>query len=129
VLKELKQKEEEIGRRLSNAVERTRMEESIIGGCPICKTGKLLTIWSKKTGKRFVGCTNHFKGLCNTSFALPQKGTIKVHSRNCSGCGWPTVQVRTGGRRTWILCFNPDCALKERGERRFAMSDMRQKSR
>jgi DNA topoisomerase-1 len=130
VLKELKQKEGEIGERLSNAVERTRLEESIIGACPICKTGKLLTIYSKKTGKRFVGCTNYFKGLCRASFALPQKGTIKVHGRNCGGCGWPTVQVRTGGRRTWILCFNPDCALKEgKRERRIAMSDMRQKSR
>jgi DNA topoisomerase-1 len=129
MIKELKQKEVEIGEQLSNAVEKTRLEENIIGGCPVCKTGKLLTIYSKKSGKRFVGCTNYFKGLCRASFALPQKGTIKVHSKNCSGCGWPTVQVRTRGRRTWVLCFNPDCTFKEgRGERRIAMSDMRQKS-
>jgi DNA topoisomerase-1 len=129
VMKKLKQKEAEIGERLSNAVERTKLEESIIGGCPICKTGKLLTIYSRKTGKRFVGCTNYFKGLCKASFALPQNGTLKVHDRTCSRCGWPTYQVRTGARK-WILCFNPDCALKEeKRERRRAMSDMRQKSR
>ncbi|HVP16268.1 MAG TPA: DNA topoisomerase I [candidate division Zixibacteria bacterium] len=127
VLTEIRQKEGEIGERLSNAVERTRLEESIIGPCPVCKTGKLVTIHSKKTGKRFVGCTNYFRGLCRASFALPQKGTIKVRGRNCRGCGWPTVEVRTGGKRTWVLCFNPDCTLKEgKRERGIATSDMQQ---
>jgi DNA topoisomerase-1 len=126
VLEELKQKEGEIGERLGDAVERTRLEESIIGACPICKTGKLVVIHSRKTGKRFVGCTNYFKGLCKTSYALPQKGTVKLHGRSCSGCGWPTVQVRRGGRRTWALCFNPECTLKEeRGERGIGVSNMR----
>jgi len=130
VLKEIRQKEGEIGERLSNAVARTRLEESIIGPCPICKTGKLVTIRSKKTGKRFVGCTNYFRGLCNASFVLPQKGTIKVNGRNCRGCGWPTVQVRTGGKRAWVLCFNPDCPLKEgKRDTGIAMSYMRQKGR
>jgi DNA topoisomerase-1 len=125
VLKELKQKEGEIGERLSSAAERARLEERIIGACPICKTGKLLLIYSKKSGKRFVGCTNYFKGLCKASFALPQRGTIKLHSRNCSGCGWPTVQVRMRGRRTWVLCFNPDCPSKEeKRKRRIEMSNM-----
>jgi DNA topoisomerase-1 len=129
VLEEFKQKEGEIGERLSNAVERTRLEENIVGACPICKTGMLVMIYSKKTGKRFVGCTNYFEGICKASFALPQKGTIKLHGRNCSGCGWPTVQVRTAGRRTWVLCFNPDCIFKEeQRERRIAMSNMRQRS-
>jgi DNA topoisomerase-1 len=126
VLEELKQKEGEIGERLGNAAERTRLEESIIGACPVCKTGKLVIIHSKKTGKRFVGCTNYFEGLCKTSYPLPQKGTVKLHGRNCSGCGWPTVQVRTGGRRTWASCFNPECTLKEeRRERGIGMSNMR----
>jgi len=130
VLKEFRQKEEEIGERLGNAVERARLEESLIGACPICKTGKLVMIHSKKTGKRFVGCTNYFKGLCKVSFALPQRGTIKLHGRSCSVCGWPTVQVRTRGRRSWVLCFNPDCPLKEeKRQRRIEMSNMQQRSR
>jgi DNA topoisomerase-1 len=130
VLKEFKQKEEEIGERLSNALERTRLEEKIIGACPICKTGKLVTVRSKKTGKRFVGCTNYFRGLCRASFAIPQKGTIKVNGKNCGGCGWPMIRVRTRGRRIWILCFNPDCALKKgKVERGIAMSNMGQKRR
>jgi DNA topoisomerase-1 len=130
VLGELKQKEEQIGERLSNALERTRLEESIIGACPICKTGKLVTIRSKKTGKRFVGCSNYFRGLCRASFAIPQKGIIKVNGKNCRGCGWPTIQVRTERRRVRILCFNPDCALKKgKAERRIAMFNVRQRNR
>jgi DNA topoisomerase-1 len=112
VLKELKQRENEIGERLAEAVERTRLEENVVGACPVCKTGQLAIIFSKKTGKRFVGCTNYFKGLCKVSFALPQKGTIKLHRRNCVSCGWPTVQVRTEKRRKWVLCFNSHCPLK-----------------
>jgi DNA topoisomerase-1 len=125
VLEEFNQKEREIGERLGNAVERTWLEESIIGACPICKTGKLVVIHSRKTGKRFVGCTNYFKGLCKTSYALPQRGTVKLHGRSCRGCGWPTVQVRTVGRGTFAVCFNPECALKEeREERGIGMSNM-----
>jgi DNA topoisomerase-1 len=129
VLKELKQKEGEIGERLGIAAERARREEAIIGACPICKTGNLLMIYSKKTGKRFVGCTNYFKGLCKASFALPQKGTIKLQGRNCPRCGWPTIKVRKGGTRAWVLCFNPDCSLKgEKRERRIEMPNMQQRS-
>jgi DNA topoisomerase-1 len=125
VVKKLKEKEEEIGEHLSNALRRTVLEESIIDACPICKTGELVIIYSRKTGKRFVGCTNYFKGLCKASFAIPQRGTIKPHGRNCRGCGWPTVQVRIGGRRPWVLCFNPDCPLREeRRQRRIEMSSM-----
>ena len=116
VLKELKQKELRIGERLSNAFEKTRLEESVIGACPSCKTGKLLVIYSRKTGKRFVGCTNYFTGLCKTSFALPQRGTIRLNGGKCSACGWPTLQVRMRGK-TCVLCFNPDCVSKE-GKRR-----------
>jgi DNA topoisomerase-1 len=130
VAKKLKQKEREIGERLSRAVERTRLEESAVGACPICKTGKLVIIYSKKTGKRFVGCTNYFEALCKASFPLPQKGPIIMHRKNCRGCGWPTVQVRTGGRGTRALCFNPDCPLKEeKKERGIELSNMRQRSR
>jgi DNA topoisomerase-1 len=130
VLKEFKQKEREIGERLGGAMERTRLEESVIGECPTCKTGKLVMIYSKKTGKRFVGCTNYFEGLCKASFALPQKGTIKLRRRNCSACGWPTIEVRTGIRRAWVLCFNPDCQLKqEKRGTRVEMPNMQQGSR
>ena len=113
-LEELKEKEEEIGEQLSKAIKRARLEDRIVGTCPICGTGKLMILYSRKTGKRFIGCTNYFKGVCNASFPLPQKGTVTPLRRNCRECGWPLVQVRIKGKRPWTLCFNPNCPSKER---------------
>jgi len=126
VVEELKGKEKTIGEQLSSAIKRARLEERTIGTCPVCNTGKLMTLYSRKTGKRFVGCTNYFKGLCKTSFPLPQKGTVRPLGKNCRGCGWPVVQVRIKGRRPWTLCFNPKCSLKEERTKRVEMSNMQQ---
>jgi len=125
VVEELKEKEKTIGEQLSNAIKRARLEERIIGMCPVCNTGKLMTLYSRRTGKRFVGCTNYFKGLCKTSFPLPQRGTVRPLGKNCRGCGWPTVQVRIKGRHPWTLCFNPECPLKEERRKRIEMQSMR----
>ncbi len=119
LLEGFKEREETIGQALSNAVKRAKMQERIVGNCPICGTGQLMILYSRRTGKRFIGCTNYFKGLCKTSFPLPQKGTVKPARRNCRSCGWPLVQVRIKVRRPWMLCFNPSCPLKE--ERRWRL--------
>ncbi|MEM3457989.1 MAG: DNA topoisomerase I [Candidatus Bathyarchaeia archaeon] len=124
VVTELKTKEKIIGEQLSNAIKKSRIEERTIGTCPICNTGKLMILYSRKTGKRFIGCTNYFKGLCKTSFPLPQRGTLKPLGRNCRGCGWPTVQVKIKGRRPWTLCFNPQCPLIEERKKRIEMRNM-----
>jgi DNA topoisomerase-1 len=113
VLEALRRKENIIGERLSNATKNLRLEDRTIGTCPACKTGKLVTLYSRRTGKRFVGCTNYFKGSCRASFPLPQKGAIRPLWKNCRRCGWPMVHVRIKGRRTWTLCFNPECSLKK----------------
>jgi len=113
ILEELKRREGEIGQVLSEAVRKTRMQERIVGGCPTCETGKIMILYSRRTGKRFLGCTNFFKGTCKTSFPLPQNGTLKPARRSCGACGWPTIQVRIKGRRPWTLCFNPNCPSKE----------------
>jgi len=124
VAEELKGKEKIIGEQLSNAIKRARLEERTIGICPVCNTGKLMTLYSRRTGKRFVGCTNYFKGLCKTSFPLPQRGTVRPLGKNCRGCGWPTVQVRIKGRRPWTLCFNPMCPLKEERRKKIELQNM-----
>ncbi|MEM3578713.1 MAG: DNA topoisomerase I [Candidatus Bathyarchaeia archaeon] len=113
VVEELKNKEKVIGEQLSNAIKKARLEERIVGQCPICGTGTLMILYSRRTGKRFIGCTNYFKKQCNAAFPLPQRGVARPIGRNCRGCGWPTVQVRIKGRRPWNLCFNPKCPLKE----------------
>jgi len=112
LLEGFKWKEKTIGQALSEAIRRARMQERIIGNCPHCGTGKLMILYSRKTRKRFIGCTNYFHGLCKTSFPLPQKGTAKPAWKNCRACGWPLVHVRIKGRRPWMLCFNPDCPAK-----------------
>lgn len=113
-LEEFKTRETVMGETLSAAIKRARMEERIIGQCPDCGTGQLMILYSRKTGKRFIGCTNYFKGKCKTSFPLPQRGTVKPARRSCRACGWPLLDVRVKGRRPWALCFNPNCPLKEK---------------
>ncbi len=112
-LEQFKEKEGPIGEALSNAIKRARMQERIVGDCPTCGTGTLMILYSRKTKKRFIGCTNFFKGVCKTSFPLPQRGTVKPMGKTCSSCGWSMVRVQIKGRRPWRLCFNPDCPLRE----------------
>ena len=116
LLDAFKEREEAVGKQLDNALERSRLEERIIGVCPVCKTGKLITNYSRKTGKRFVGCTNYFKGSCKTSFPLPQRGTVRSTGKTCLTCGWPTVEIHTT-KQPWILCFNLECPSKTGNER------------
>jgi DNA topoisomerase-1 len=112
LLATFKDEEMVIGEQLGEALERAKLEERIIGTCPVCKTGKLVINYSRKTRKRFIGCTNYFKGLCKTSFPLPQRGTIWPTQKTCPACGWPNVEVHMK-RRQWVLCFNPRCPPKQ----------------
>jgi DNA topoisomerase-1 len=128
VTEELKQKERIIGEQLSTAIRKARLEERTIGACPICNTGRLMILYSRRTGKRFIGCTNYFKGSCKTSFPLPQRGAVKPLGRHCRGCGWPTVHVQMRGKRPWTLCFNPKCPLKEERRKKIELQNMRERN-
>ena len=86
-LEQFKENEERIGESLTKAIKRAQSQERIVGKCPNCGTGKLAIIYSRKTRKRFIGCTNYFNGLCTTSFPLPQRGTVKPVRSNCKACG------------------------------------------
>ena len=113
LLTELKKHQEPLGEELSEAVRKARMQQRIVGDCPVCGTGKLVILHSRRTGKRFLGCTNYFKGICRTSFPLPQKGTVKPARRSCRSCGYPMIQFRMKGKRPWTFCIKPDCFSKE----------------
>ncbi len=128
MLEELKQREAVIGEALSNAIKRSRMQERIVGDCPTCHTGKLMILYSRKTRKRFIGCTNYFKNVCQTSFPLPQRGTVKPLHRPCKGCGWPTLIVKMRGRRPWTLCFNGSCPKKEERRKRLEMRSLQKRN-
>jgi len=110
----LKQKQSEIGLQLGQQIKQTQLNnKQTIGNCPKCQTGKLDIIRSKKTGKRFVGCTNFFEGLCSTSFPLPQTGAIKPLATPCKTCGYPIVKVLIKSKQPWNLCLNSNCPSKE----------------
>jgi DNA topoisomerase-1 len=118
VTAKLKENEQVIGARLSQALMKAKLEERIIGACPTCQSGKLVILRSRKTGKRFIGCTNYFEGTCRTAFPLPQRGLVKPSGKPCRGCGWTTVRVWMKGKRPWNLCFNPKCPLKKSGAKK-----------
>jgi DNA topoisomerase-1 len=116
VTMELKEKEALIGQHLSLAIRKFRLDERTIGKCPKCQSGKLVILRSKKTGKRFVGCTNYFEGKCNAAYPLPQTGSIKA-SGICKSCGSPTIRVWVRTKRPWNLCINPICPSKREPEK------------
>jgi DNA topoisomerase I len=103
--------ERAIGAELGRAAQAASQAKSVLGRCPVCGNGSLRVIRSKKTGKRFVGCTNYSSG-CRASAPLPQKGTVRATSRPCRHCSWPIVYVY-GGRFPWRLCVNPGCPGKK----------------
>ncbi|MCL4437311.1 MAG: DNA topoisomerase I [Thaumarchaeota archaeon] len=109
----IKDAEEEIGVEMTEAITKTVREMNSLGPCPKCKTGTLHVIRSKKTHKRFVGCSNYQQGGCNASAPLPQKGTLTIPGKSCPTCGWPIVYVRFG-RYPWRLCINMNCPTKEK---------------
>lgn len=113
-LEQFKKNESAIGKILSQAVRKAQIQRNVIGKCPVCGTGDLTIIYSRKTKKRFIGCTNYFKGVCETSFPLPQHGKIKASKSKCKACGWPQVLVWSRGKKPWSLCFNLNCSLKNK---------------
>jgi DNA topoisomerase-1 len=112
VTSELKEKETVVGEQLSLPLQKSKLEEKTVGTCPKCIGGKLMILRSKKTGKRFVGCTNYFESKCNTAFPLPQSGTIKPLQSVCKSCGSPMVPVYLRPKQLWKLCLNPNCPSK-----------------
>lgn len=101
---------EEIGLELKSAIRETALENKTLGVCQKCKDGSLIIIYNRKTGKRFVGCTNYKNG-CNFIAPLPQKGTLQNTGKVCDKCGWPVIQLRNG-RIFWKFCINPECPSK-----------------
>jgi DNA topoisomerase-1 len=114
VTEQLKENESVIGERLSQALMKARLEERVVGACPVCKSGQLAILRSRTSGKRFIGCTNYFEGTCKTSFPLPQKGVVKPTGTVCRSCGYPTVRIWIRSNRPWNLCINPSCPTKKK---------------
>ena len=85
-----------------------RVDETL-GKCP--ESGHDLIIRrSRKTRKRFVGCTGYPE--CKVTYPLPQRGEIIPLGTTCEACGSPEIKV-LGGKRPWITCIDMDCPKKQ----------------
>ncbi|UCG37414.1 MAG: DNA topoisomerase I [Candidatus Bathyarchaeota archaeon] len=125
----LENKHETVSNTLKEAIFEIKPRKHVIGNCPYCGTGRLIIIRSRKTGKRFLGCSNFFKGICTTSSPIPQKGVLKPTGRLCKACNWPTLMVYRRRKRPWTLCPNPACTEKARRRNRVEMHNLWKRGR
>lgn len=110
VLEDFKKNQSKIGEALSKAYISFKKEQKFIGKCPDCGND-LKIVTSRRTGKRFVGCSGYSKG-CRFSTPLPQSGYIKGLNKACDICGFPLIAVRF--KKKWFTsCTNMKCPSKE----------------
>jgi DNA topoisomerase-1 len=105
VMKVLELRKEEVAGEIRLGIR----EGKIIGKCPKCG-GDLRIVRSRKTKKRFVGCSNYPN--CDQAYPLPQRGEIIPLNELCEECGAPKIKVLNKGSRPWILCIDPNCPSK-----------------
>jgi len=110
VLEEFEEHKDDIGKELSKAYIYSKRKAKMIGDCPKCGH-EMKIITSKRTGKRFVGCSNYPK--CHKGFPLPQHGNIKPLHTKCKECGLPEIQVFLKAKRPYTMCINHECKTKE----------------
>ncbi len=87
------------------------LQQYVFGKCPK-SGGNLRLIVSKKTHKRFVGCSDYPK--CHFGMPLPQSGYFFISPQICTKCGIHMIEWKgKEGRRTYIFCVNPACKPKK----------------
>lgn len=112
-LEAIKEREGEIGRSLSREAVSALALRRVVGDCLACGTGRLTIIYSRKSGKRFIGCSNYSQGRCSYSAPLPQRPyAVRPTRAMCRACGWPVLVVFKRGFRPWRLCVNTACPAK-----------------
>ena len=112
-----KEKEIEIGRQITDAVlisqNKQKLQQTVLGTCPVCSKGVLKIIRSKVTKKRFAGCSNYFSGTCKATAPLLQKGSIKATGKMCALCRWPVLRSIYAAKHSWEFCINKQCPSKK----------------
>ncbi len=76
----------------------------VLGKCPKCG-GDLVLKYNRKTGKRFVGCSNWPK--CNVTYPILQRGEVIPTGKTCCN-GAPVVKIREKGRE-YEICLDMNC--------------------
>ncbi|MBI4733982.1 MAG: topoisomerase DNA-binding C4 zinc finger domain-containing protein, partial [Rubrobacteridae bacterium] len=107
VMSEMENHKAELGEEIRNGIR----SDKVVGPCPKCGSD-LRIIRSRRTRKRFVGCSGYPN--CSNAFPLPQFGEVIALGEMCDTCGSPKIKVLTGKGRPWILCIDPKCPTKEK---------------
>ncbi|MCD6188674.1 MAG: topoisomerase DNA-binding C4 zinc finger domain-containing protein, partial [Thermococcus sp.] len=109
VAKELTAEEEESTKK---PLEKKKSKDTIIvGKCPKCG-GDLVVRYSRKTGKRFVGCSNWPN--CDVTYPLLQRGEIIPTGKTCPECGnAPIVKIKEHNRE-YEVCLDMNCYKNRR---------------
>jgi len=110
LLKTFKENEKKIGEELKTAYQDTIQKENYIAKCPKCG-GNLQMKFSRKTRMRFIACNNY--PTCETTFAIPQSGSIKGTEKKCVHCGQPIVMVFMRKKKPQEVCLNKECPGKK----------------
>ena len=103
---------------ISQEIKKAVREDFIVGKCPEpqCE-GDLIIRTSRKTRKRFIGCSSYPD--CKRTFSLPQKGLAVTTKDLCKHCNYPVVKIITRGRKPWELCINSECPGKDEEYKNF----------
>ncbi|MBN1274940.1 DNA topoisomerase I [Candidatus Woesearchaeota archaeon] len=110
-LDKFKQHEQAIGEELIAAERETKDQQSALGSCPKCKDGTVHITQSRKTRKRFAGCSNYPD--CDFTASLPQTGIIKATGKLCPHDEYPLISIKARGRAPQELCLNLHCPGKQ----------------
>ncbi|MCK4299925.1 MAG: DNA topoisomerase I, partial [Planctomycetes bacterium] len=109
VLEQFRKSELKIGKVLGIAYRDTMRKQKMLGACIKCHEPMKIIV-SRKTKKRFAGCTSYPK--CTNSYPLPQRGYITSLDKVCEECGTPVIQVKRMGTRPYRMCINHKCITK-----------------
>jgi DNA topoisomerase-1 len=111
----LKQREIEVGNRITEALDVTKnRQQNLIGTCPICSSGNLKIMRSSRTKKRFVGCSNYATKKCKATAPLPQTPSIKITGKVCTTCQWPVLEAVFRQKYCLKFCVNAQCPTKNK---------------
>jgi DNA topoisomerase-1 len=127
VVQNLKLEEFNIGRELSQAIKEMKLSEITLSTlCPKCSS-KLYVLRSRRTGKRFIGCSGMWKRKCSFSLPLPQHGKLTLLDKSCRECGFQLIQVKIKNKRPMVSC--PNCFVTKLGNANKTMEKPSQDSR
>jgi len=108
----VKEPSEEEENAVKKAAEKGERKSLVIGKCPKCG-GDLVVRYNRKTGKRFVGCSNWPN--CNVTYPLLQRGEIIPTDKTCCD-GAPVVKIREKGRE-YEICVDMNCKDWKKGKK------------